>query len=116
MTGQLSTGDVLRDQALELVEANADDEWKEAAGRAVRWLARTAPELTSEDVIHALDIHYPELSTHEPRALGSIMKRAKRDGFIEPTDRFVKAQPVSRHSGTVRVWRSMVHPTREGIA
>ena len=47
------------------------------------------------------------LTTHDSRALGPVMKRLARDGYIAPTDEFVKGTRRSRHSAPLRVWRSI---------
>lgn len=96
-----------RDKAIDTVEAAADSSWKEAADYAIRKVAATRTEFTTDDiwqVLHDMSIEAPR----EPRALGASMRRAAAAGVIEPTNRIERsARPVC-HAAPKRVWRSRV--------
>lgn len=97
------------DEAIERVERHADDDWKRLAYRAVRWLASTRAEFTAEDAGDALRRYYPDAQTHEPRAMGPIMKRAQRDGIIEATDHFRRSDRPESHCCPKQIWASLIH-------
>jgi len=96
-----------RDEAIAQVEANADREWKTAALNAVRWLAANRVEFTSDDVWRLLP-HQSAATTHEPRALGAVMRKAARDGLVRKTDRVVNSTRVECHARPVAVWQSLI--------
>lgn len=89
-----------REEAIRTVEKNADDAWKEAALNAVFLVANTQPRLISNDVFRFVEV------PREPRALGPVMRRAERIGWIEATDKFILSPAVTRHRAPVRIWRS----------
>lgn len=95
-----------RDQAIEQVEAHADPTWKLHATAAIRWLARTRPEFTTDDVWQELHVRNHG-GPREPRALGALMVAAAKQGLIEPTDRYVPSQRPDCHRRPVKVWRSL---------
>lgn len=98
--------DAERDNAIQQVERNADPDWKEMAYITGYSVARRNSEFLSEDVWQALldqGVH-----THEPRAMGAVMRRLHADKVIEPTDRFVKSPSPLGHGRPSRVWRSLV--------
>lgn len=104
----MSDGKEERDDAIARADVNADPDWKEVALKAVRWLATESAEFTTDDVWWALNTYYPNLGTHEPRALGAVMRRASRDGFIEPTNRVKESERAVCHRNPKKVWRSLV--------
>jgi hypothetical protein len=100
-----------KDEAMAQVEDNANEEWKEAALDAVWDIARTTELFTSEDVRKRLEKHYPDVRTHELRALGPVMRNAaKRDWIEKDSTGFYSA---TRHMAMCQVWRSKVLPSRE---
>lgn len=46
--------------------------------------------------------------THEPRALGALMREAARAGDIEATDAWALSERVACHRRPLRVWRSLL--------
>lgn len=111
-TLQMSLDDVLADlarqAAIECVDANADRAWKEVAYDCVVNVAHHCEQFTTDEVLNELAKH-PEVSTHEPRALGPVMMRAARENVIAVTDRFVKSEAISRHRAHKQVWRSLLY-------
>jgi hypothetical protein len=66
-------------------------------------LALGMDEFTSEDIWEALD---GQEDTHEHRAMGPVMLALQRQGYIEPTRRYVTSRLPRRNAGPVQVWRS----------
>lgn len=102
-------------QALKQVNAAANEEWKEHAYAAITLCAETYRTFTSDQVWGILDL-YPDVQTHEPRALGPLMLRAVREGLIESSDCEVcgtekvvrKSQRPAQHSAEIVVYRSLI--------
>lgn len=100
--------DLARADALQRVDEHADPDWRDLAYRCVLAVARRLDHFTTDEVIDEL-AQYPDITTHEPRALGPVMMRAARENVIAATDRFVKSNAVSRHRAPKQVWRSLVY-------
>jgi hypothetical protein len=96
-----------RDEAVNRVGANADPDWVAHALHAVWCLATTTDEITTDDVWDALG---STTGTHEPRALGSVMKRAAALGYVKPTDRYRPSARAACHARPVKVWASLIRP------
>lgn len=94
-----------RDAAIQQVDEHADDAWKEDAYAAVAWLTERSDEFTTDDVWAQLNLHAFE--THERRAMGAIMRRAQREGLIEPTARYQQSTRAVCHCAPKRVWRTV---------
>ena len=93
-----------RDKGIALAEYGATQLWFRDALNAVHACAQVYAEFTADDVWQVL-----KRRTGEPRALGSVMQSARREGWIAPTDRFTPTAKVSQHSQPIRVWRSLVY-------
>lgn len=112
MTGQ---GDLLnlaaamsaRDEAVQRVGANADPEWYDHALHAIWCLAISRQEITTDDVWDEIG---HALTTHEPRALGAVMQKAARLGYVEATDRYRPSARAACHARPVRIWASLIRP------
>ena len=79
--------------------------WVEAALISGRRLARSQTFLTSADVRAGI----PEtITTHEPRALGGVMRKLQKEGWIVPTDSHRLSKNRVNHNRPMRVWRSVV--------
>lgn len=97
------TGDQLRDEAVERVDLAASEEWKAAAWDAVKSVSGRLAYFTTDDVWEAL--RESAVSTHENRAMGAVMTRARKAGLIFPTDEWRKSNRPECHSNPKRVWR-----------
>lgn len=99
----MSAAQVARDEALGRVEGGSDPRWVAAAERAVIWCANRFGTFTSDEVWDRLEYRKVP-APREPRALGPVMKRAVRDGLIEPAG-YVQSARQERHCAPVRVYR-----------
>lgn len=98
---------VARDNAIARADKHADEAWKAAALEAVKRVAETNARFNTDKVIDLLAGE--NVSTHEPRALGPIMQRARRMGWITATAEYVKSAAVSRHCAAKMVWKSNLY-------
>ena len=102
-----TAGQLARDIALGVVEANASESWKRDAREAVAEVALREASFTSDAVWLWLRLNSPA-RTHEHRALGAIMQWAHKEGIIEPTEAWVQSQSAQQHARPLRVWRSRI--------
>lgn len=111
MTGSLfdgAEGARLRDAAIAQVDEHAPIAFKVAALDAVHRLAVERPELAADDVweeLHKVNV----ADTREPRALGSIMRQAAAQGWVERTDRVRPSMLPRQHRRHLAIWRSKIH-------
>jgi Zn finger protein HypA/HybF involved in hydrogenase expression len=75
-----------------------------AAVKALTKVARKHKHFSTDEVWAALG----KVKTMEPRALGSLMLQAAKQGAIEATDRTVKSTRPECHKRPVRVWKSLL--------
>lgn len=108
MTDQLSLEDAIaaRDKAIEQSERNAHEHWLAVAYEAVRTLAATEHTFTSDAVWRLID--WTGATTHEPRAMGAVMKRAVKDGLIEPTGQYRKSERPQCHARPQPIYASRI--------
>lgn len=89
----------LLDDALQRVEEHADPDWKTTAYDVLVGLARRDGEWTTDDFWLAMRAQHPTVTTHEPRALGALIRRLLRDGLVEKTGRFSESvRPEAHHA------------------
>ena len=96
MTGQLEI-------ALQQVEENANDEWLETAFAVVEFLAQTGRTFTSDDVWELMA--HKDVTTHEPRAMGAVLRKAAKLKLIHPTGGYVKTRRAVAHSRAIAQWK-----------
>jgi hypothetical protein len=94
--------------AIERVDEHADDDWKDAADRALHGLALRLPTLTPDDLWDVID------RPREPRASGPVFLRARRAGWIEPTGELVRSRNVRQHRNVITEYRSLIYRGRDG--
>jgi hypothetical protein len=99
-----------RDEAMAQVDAHADEEWKERARMCLRALAMRRRELIADDLWLLME------RPREPRVTGPLMMRARKEGWIEPTEIYRPNPNRKSHAAPVRVWRSLIYvgDTTEG--
>lgn len=94
-----------RDKAIDQAERNADEQWKHTAMLIIRDLAQSHHSITSDTVwAHLINLG---VVTHEPRALGALMRKAAKAGWIEATDRYIPSHRGVNHARPVRVWKCL---------
>lgn len=96
-----------RDEAVTRVASNADAEWVDHALHVIWCLAVQMDEVTTDDVWDHIGHDY---TTHEPRALGAVMKKAAGLGYVQATDRYRPSARPACHARPVRVWASLIRP------
>ena len=99
-----------KEEGMKRAEAHANVDWKDAAERRLIRLTKNKRFFTSDDILSYLD--NKEIKTHDNRALGGIMNRWVRQGYISPIG-FQNSSRPSRHGGTVRLWKSNLYKREE---
>lgn len=92
-------------------DEHAPVEWKEAAYAAVVRIARRQPSLTTNHIWAELDEWQPPT----PAALGGVLRRAEREGFIVADGLERNRRPRAHRTWLTR-WRSLVHGRNEVAA
>lgn len=96
-----------RDEAIDRVERNADEEWRDAAYRCVERAVRNGDaEITSDLIWAYLHAYYWDIHTHDPRAMGAVFRRAQKEGLIVRTDRTRPSTRKECHLREIRIWRA----------
>ena len=108
-------GAELRDQAINQVQRNADADWFTEAVEAVRWISEITLYFTTDDVWEYLKMTSPELSTHDNRAMGAVMKFCQKKKFVEPTDDYWQSKRPQAHARPIRVWKSIIYYGQKGL-
>jgi predicted xylose isomerase-like sugar epimerase len=96
-----------RDEAMGRADDHANNEWKVLASMAVFLLAGGMETFTTDDVWRLMATR-PEVTTHEPRALGPVMTKAQVSGLIEPIPGLFRRSIQSVcHRRSKQVWRAI---------
>jgi hypothetical protein len=98
-------GQERQEQGIRAAVRHADPTWLGDALSVVHYLARTRRDLTTDDVWGLLGNRVPA----EPRALGGVMRRAARKGWIRVSDRWRLSDRAENHRRPIRVWDSVLH-------
>ena len=104
----LTDAQAAANEAIARVEANADPGWMTLAYQTVCSLAETHDTLTTDEIWAALP--RDGRGTHDPRALGPVMRRAAHDRLIRATASYVPSRRPGCHARPVRVWLSLRRP------
>lgn len=88
--------------AIDQVQEHANPDWLDTARRIVVVLAHSGRPFTTDDVWDELAKH--STVTHEPRALGAVIRNAARMGLIRSTGTYVKTRRREAHSRPIPEW------------
>jgi hypothetical protein len=88
--------------AIDQVEQHANPDWLSKARDIVFLLASSGRPLTTDDVWD--ELAKVSTATHEPRALGSVIRNASRLGVIRLTGNYVKTRRREAHSRPIPEW------------
>lgn len=98
-----------KEQAIDRVEAAADEQWLRTAHACVVHVARSRRIFSADHVwmeLRVRDAGFPE----EPRAMGAVFRAAMRERICEPLTQHDTCSRPRRHGGLVRCWKSLIHP------
>lgn len=104
MDNQVNIYEQLTQDSIDRAEANANAEWLKKTYEVICELAKNQRIFTTDHVWEALS--KSQTSTHEPRALGSLMQRAVREGHIAATGAYRKSTRRECHSRPIPIYVS----------
>jgi len=96
--------DLITDEAIQRADDHANEAWKKLAAMAVEALSLRGRPFTADDLWDEIEVF--GVSTHEPRALGAIMRQAVKSGQIRNTGTFVKSRRPECHQRPIAVWEA----------
>ena len=97
----------LAEQAIEQVGLNAGQLWAKEAYKVVILLSMNRMDFTTDHVWEWMNDLHPTLTTHEPRAMGAIMRRASQSRLCVPTERYINSMRPECHRRPLRVWKGL---------
>ena len=98
---------VVTAEAIKQVEENANQQWMHFALKVVKALSNQFYGFTSDDVWEWMQDIYPEFTTHEPKAMGAVMRKASKLKICAPTGQYVQSKRPSAHCRPLRVWKGI---------
>jgi hypothetical protein len=87
-----------------LVESNTNADWAEAALAIVLEVAQDNATFTTDDVWERIEA--AGLTVHNNSALGPVMHKAARKGWMSDTMTVKPSQRGTRHGNRLRIWKS----------
>lgn len=93
-----------RDKGMRLAEEGAGEDWNLHADHVLRRVAESKPKLTTDD-LRAAGL---EDCPGDPRALGAVMARGARKGWVQRTDVTECTERAKAHRRPLRVWTSLL--------
>jgi hypothetical protein len=102
-----AAGVAAKEDGIARAESAANPAWAAFMMAALVEVAKTRRFFYTDD-IEELRQQRGGPATHENRAMGALMRRAKRDGICAPTNRFEPSKRVTCHRCPRRVWQSLL--------
>lgn len=106
MAFDIQLGLELRDAAIEAVDKAAALYWKEEAIAALRRTCAKFYEFTVDDVQR--EIVASGAMTLEGRAMGPVMLRGVKNGWMEASGKYTKSSQSQCHGNPRTIWRSKI--------
>lgn len=100
--------------ALEAVEEHAAPDWKDAAWQVLLRLCRTGQQWTTDEFWLVMRDQHPTVTTHEPRALGPLLRNLVRQGYARKTREGVESTRPEAHKAWC--WIYVGKPERQAGA
>lgn len=97
----------LTEESIERVGLNADQLWAFEALKIVGMLSIQCHDFTTDDVWEWMNQIHPDLATHEPRAMGAVMRKASASRLCVPTERYSKSKRPECHRRPLRIWKGL---------
>ena len=95
------------EEAIQRAGEHAHPEWLAEARDAVYIVALRKPQFTTDDVWDAMA--EVKVTTHEPRAIGAVMRSAAKEGICAPTLTYLNSRRRACHLRPLRVWKSLIY-------
>ena len=102
---------VVTDEAIQRGLEHADTEWKDMALRCLKAVCLEKERFTMNDVRWLIDASL--IKTHDKRAIGGVMRKAKTMGWINSTGEFIRSK--IGHGIPMTVWRSLLYKPKDKL-
>jgi hypothetical protein len=101
---------------MDRAERHADPHWMRTMLILGVEVAKRRPKFIAPDIERMRRELHPNVTTHEPRAMGPVMTNLHSLGVCEPTDEFKGSGHKSDHNNLSRIWASKIYegPVRVG--
>ena len=101
-------GAALKAEALAEVEANANPYWNRLAYLCLGDIAEDNRFVVSDDVRVMMWDRFPEITTHEPRAMGPVFLKGAAAEIIRKTGSTTNTEIPESHLSYRTVWESLI--------
>lgn len=98
--------DKARNAGMQQVDKHAHEAWKKRCLFVIQQLCQRNVTIDA-DMISAELSKYPE-ETHDNRAIGPMLTRAKKLGYCRPTNEFTRTTQKQCHGMPRRIWQSCI--------
>jgi hypothetical protein len=98
--------DAVTNEAIDRAGNHADGTWMLEARLALEAIIATYEYFTTDDVWQLLDERGVHL-THEPRAMGALIREQQRLRRIKPTGRYKKSSRIECHKRPIMIWETL---------
>jgi hypothetical protein len=95
-------------EGIERAARNANEVWTNYAKHAFVFMAVGRMFFTSADVDVYMMEHFPQIKTHEKRAMGQVTLWAMKNKVVRLTDRFTRDPRPNCHQKPCRVLESLL--------
>lgn len=95
-------GERAKTRGMKQASEHAPESWQQEALEAIRHLAKHKHKFAADEIWQYVE------KPKEPRAVGPLMLKACRLGWIVPTLQYQKSRIPSQHQQPIRVWRSLI--------
>lgn len=102
------------DDALERARDHADAQWMLDAQEAVLVVAKRDDLFTTDEVWEWLEM-FSTHTTHDPRAMGAVMRWAVQARICQPTQTYRNSTRPACHKRPVRVWEPTLQAMHDTI-
>lgn len=95
------SGEALAREGMGRAESNADQDWLTRAREVVKALIAAGEPFTTDHIWYRLE--QLGVATHEPRALGALIRQAAKQGVIQRQGYIPTTRPEA-HARPIPVW------------
>jgi hypothetical protein len=102
-------GDDGKQDGMGRAQRHADPYWWACMLESAKLAAERKPYLNADDVVRMCRERHPNVTTHENRANGPLMRTACQMGYFIPTDDWVVSGQRQNHKRPMMVWYSLIY-------
>jgi hypothetical protein len=96
-------------EGMDRAERHADPYWWSCMLESGREVALRMAYFNTDNVVRHCREHHPNATTHEPRAIGPLMRELARLGVCERTADTADSTQAQNHKRPMRTWWSLIY-------